>query len=1511
MRSLERLLRLLFRLAFLGAVGVLLLLVLLTQTNWGRERVLHVVIGRLEGSVHGELRVGGLSSPGLLRGFTLRQVRILGENGRTFLRADSVRAGISASALLRGDIVLTRVNLWSPRVTLERLPGEDLFNAVSIFSPPAPPDSADRGAGLVDSVSTGPVGRRRTILFRGLEIHEGSVEILTPLTAEERSSGRVLVAPGPDGSPSMRRMSFRDMEVGLGTVTIQAPDQEGEHFELLSLSLVGEVWPDPFRITQAAGELRREGSHLVGALRSLELPDSRAEGTLQVSWGEEGGTRTEVRGDLHPLAMADISFLEDRLPAGSARGPFGLRLDDRGVDFDFEGTELTSPQGWIHAQGGLLLGKTIGFRGLGLELRNLDVAVTDPWLVEPLPLRGELSGALDLDGGMDTLDVAADLNLTDPDSVGTTRAQVSGALYLAGGFGAEDLRITLAPLEWGTLASLSPAMTLRGPGALRVEATGSLAGGMGVRAEATQVGSGTDFGPTRVTAEGLIRRDSTGFVLDLAGELRPLSLTTLRRSFPRLPLTGEYSGSVNVIGPLSDLLISAELETSAGPLVARARFDAQRPGDHYSLETEADGFLLSRVLPSLPEPTRVSGRIEGSGKGLSADDLEGEASVFVRNGEVGSLHVDTAVVEVRVRDGTLVLDSLVAETGLGRVDGGGSFGVAPGAAPGELRVQVRSDSLSALRPFLMEEPPLVLDELSPFERRTLASTGVDLDTLPTAADIAVDGRAQGRVVLRGGFRAFTGEGEVEFQDLRLRSDYVSSGSVSFTARGLPGDDWGLQGLLRTDSVEIRTRRFHGTEAEVDLSRWAGRVRVAVQRGPDEDYQAQGTFVLDSVGGGTANLDELTLRFDSARWNLGGPASFAWGREGYRVRDFRLIRPGDRNMRIEADGFLPLEGVGDFRVEVDQLSLTRLARLAQIETPMEGQLSFQGRLTGPPDAPQATGSIQGENVRVGEFALGGFESSLGYDQEKLTLDLQADNGGRRVLTARGYFPADLRIRDAGPRIPDAPVDITLMVDSFPAATALAMVESFQEVRGAVSGEVHLGGTTGDLAPNGSLTLTDGSALLPALGVRQNGVAAEFTLTPDGAVQVQGSARSRGTAQVTGSVSLSQVSDPGLDLHVEARDFLAVNRRDVQARLSGSLDITKTYRRPRVEGQLTVEQGVLMVEEIARSAEVVDLSDPAFFDVVDTALVTLTPILQAGQNPFLQNLQLSVGLDMAQDSWLRGRDLNVEMAGNLQVSWDRTERDLAMVGDLQAVRGVYSVFGRQFQVRQGTVSFQGTPGINPSLDIQAVNRLRMPDFQEGTLEIIATVKGTLLTPRVSLSSNAPFTIAESDLVSYLIFGRPTYALTSGQSSVAQKASSALLAAAGGATANLGLGLLARDLSSVLARDVGLDYLAISQGQEGAGFGAAALKGTVAATQVEIGQYLTQDIFAAVILRPLSGLGGANQTQFAGLRTEWRLSDAWTLEGFVEDRWLRSPLFRAVDAAFRSELIKGFFLYREWGY
>ena len=148
-----------------------------------------------------------------------------------------------------------------------------------------------------------------------------------------------------------------------------------------------------------------------------------------------------------------------------------------------------------------------------------------------------------------------------------------------------------------------------------------------------------------------------------------------------------------------------------------------------------------------------------SGRGIRRDSLAGEATAFFREAEVGTIGVDTAAAVLRVEGGLLFVDAFSAETELGSVSAGGSFGLARQARPGELQLRMNSETLTGLQPFLFGEVQIARDTLGDLEWEFLAFEGIDPDTLPTLEEIRVDGSVQGSAILRGGLEDFSAEEE--------------------------------------------------------------------------------------------------------------------------------------------------------------------------------------------------------------------------------------------------------------------------------------------------------------------------------------------------------------------------------------------------------------------------------------------------------------------------------------------------------------------------------------------------------------------------------------------------------------------------------------------------------------------------------------------------------------------------------------------------------------------------------
>jgi hypothetical protein len=82
---------------------------------------------------------------------------------------------------------------------------------------------------------------------------------------------------------------------------------------------------------------------------------------------------------------------------------------------------------------------------------------------------------------------------------------------------------------------------------------------------------------------------------------------------------------------------------------------------------------------------------------------------------------------------------------------------------------------------------------------------------------------------------------------------------------------------------------------------------------------------------------------------------------------------------------------------------------------------------------------------------------------------------------------------------------------------------------------------------------------------------------------------------------------------------------------------------------VDHGALFLDEIYRRFLIVELENPLLYDVVDTSLVALPTILRT-QNPFVRNLIIrDLRVAVGRESWLRSRDLNVEVGGDLTIAF----------------------------------------------------------------------------------------------------------------------------------------------------------------------------------------------------------------------------------------------------------------------
>ena len=113
-------------------------LYVLTQTEFGLERVRRFALEQVGRQTQGALHVERIESAGLFGGVVLHGVKLDDPLGFPFLRADSIRLRYRWRNLSRGRVVFDRLVAYRPEVNLLRLPGDTLWNFERIFADRTP-----------------------------------------------------------------------------------------------------------------------------------------------------------------------------------------------------------------------------------------------------------------------------------------------------------------------------------------------------------------------------------------------------------------------------------------------------------------------------------------------------------------------------------------------------------------------------------------------------------------------------------------------------------------------------------------------------------------------------------------------------------------------------------------------------------------------------------------------------------------------------------------------------------------------------------------------------------------------------------------------------------------------------------------------------------------------------------------------------------------------------------------------------------------------------------------------------------------------------------------------------------------------------------------------------------------------------------------------------------------------------------------------------------------------------
>ncbi|MCI0517107.1 MAG: translocation/assembly module TamB domain-containing protein, partial [Woeseiaceae bacterium] len=330
------------------------------------------------------------------------------------------------------------------------------------------------------------------------------------------------------------------------------------------------------------------------------------------------------------------------------------------------------------------------------------------------------------------------------------------------------------------------------------------------------------------------------------------------------------------------------------------------------------------------------------------------------------------------------------------------------------------------------------------------------------------------------------------------------------------------------------------------------------------------------------------------------------------------------------------------------------------------------------------------------------------------------------------------------------------------------------KGMISADAAASGTLGAPQLRGELRWQDGEFAIPALNLPLTEIEVTVSGSSAGDAGVTGSATSgRGKLTVEGRLQDLLSDQRSFTAQLAGRKVTLLNWPDYRVSASPDLVFSGSSAGIEVGGKVAVDQATISVRE---------LPEGAVSPSPDVKVSGRTEAPKSGLP-----LKGSLDLELGENVHVQAFGLDTHLEGGLRFT-AVPNRDPRAEGKLELIGGVFSAYGQDLTIEEGTMTFTG-PLDDPIILVRAV---RTVDGPEGPVTAGLELRGRA--QNVSSSVFSRPAMSEADALSYLVIGRPLEEATAADGSMLS-----------GTAYALGL-RQAATITNQLGQNLGLDQLTV---------------------------------------------------------------------------------------------------------
>lgn len=1287
-----------------GAAG---LVWVVAQTQWGHELLRNQLATRITKSFagRGTLTIGRLD--GSIGGrIVMDSVTLLDDRGRLFATISRIELNADVISLLSKNMSLSRLLLVRPHVILEQS-RDSTWNYRRIF----PPSDTPR-------LAPAPLA----IALDSAQVVDGRLEVI--------SLDSLLSMP-------MVYRNFSALNLRAGKTTMVRGGITGTHgdAELRELSLNSNR--PPIDLVHANGAVQWWKDSLVLALPEVRLPGTHANLNGSIGWRERGFPRLNLLMHADTLALADVAWSTTLIPKRGGTGSADLHIvsgpSTRNIAYEITKADVRSGTSRFGGGFTVVTGPNPSVTDLALSFAPLDLDLVREIFGDSLPNKawqGTLTGTVRGRGGPTRALRLENVQMLYADK------RVPGALSHFTMNGVLD--VAAKPLEFHEVALGITDLDIRTLGVISKTADslhGILTGRLVLDGPSTNVRfhdlllwhQDGALPRSRFAGSGRIATNHNTNWLEAALTLDTVQVATLMRDRTTLPLRGILSGTLGLSAFRDTMTIAALVRADSGSV----KFNGYSLLDSLRTIVRGSATLRAfdpRVLIDRGEIPFL--RLSGSGT-LDVDSdrrrTDGHLNLSLDSTSiVGTSRVTMGQLRAGMDDNGLHVDTAEVHTSAWKLSARGKL-ARTGITADTLRFRAEIDSLHVLRSLWLDSAGA--PKVDSLKGRAVAE-GMFIGSLEHMRDTASFGLTD--AAWKGGsVRLAMGT-----LDLRAMPD-SANGPLHFTALDV------TNGTLTARKVQATATISNGNAARV-----VGLVEMA-------DSAIAAHLSADATRSGDTTrvaVDSLTVKVGDANWILQRGTRVVISPRNMVIDSTVLLRVASdsalrRGEPAQATAIfaasLPEDGPVSGMAHLRSLGLGALAFTGKLSSQLTGVIHADATLAGTRDAPTLVYSAALDSVTMAEKPVPSLAVTGSYASKQLKADVRGIDKSRELFSAVGTVPMDLTLRSVDKRLlKDAPLSVLIRADSAPLAGLEAFSPDVSELAGSVTANVSVGGTWTKPVTAGTLNIRDGAFYLPASGTTGRALAAVLSFSGD-SVRIERLRLSDGDNPKDSATVAGIIYQKGTDWLVSLKSRGTNFKVMDQPRLAiidaqWNLDVEGPLRTPFISGDVTLPSATIVIGDKRRVRKV-------YVEGEDEFSYKPTPIIKT--------LQVVLGDDVR----LKSADANVQLTGSVEVAGDLTNPYIS--GEVLATRGTYrvdlGVIKRSFRVDSGIVRIAGTKDNPASLDIWTSYLVRRVDLED--IKISAHLAGTTDAPRLELLSNdAGATLAQGEIISYLIFGAPSFAV-----------------------------------------------------------------------------------------------------------------------------------------------------------